>query len=235
MSLHNLVPVAMFTALVLTVTPALAAKPAKAKPPTPAQAEKATATAKSEPASAKNPPPDPKTQPPDPRTQPLRADATLAKLIATIDKALAAGPPKDAQSPDPGGSLLQALARSSVIAVLHGHFAIASSGHALRTGGIPATEVAVTAKTMATNYESLGQVYTEVAGHKQFAGDLADIFRVVAVLCGYAKTASDALGHFAAAPNDLSRAKAFEDAVENYRTRLAAFFAHLEAGASKGG
>ncbi|MSQ82691.1 MAG: hypothetical protein EXR77_07205 [Myxococcales bacterium] len=228
MLLHNLLPIAVFTALVLMVTPAVAAKPAKAKPQAPAPAEKAPAATKGEPAPAKTPAPDPK-------AQPLRADATLAKLIATIDKALAAGPPKDAQSPDPGGSLLQALARSSVIAVLHGHFAIASSGHALRTGGIPATEVAVTAKTMATNYEALGQVYTEVAGHKQFAGDLADIFRVVALLCGYAKTASDALGHFAAAPNDLSRAKTFEDAVENYRTRLAAFFAHLEAGASKGG
>lgn len=198
----------------LFAAPAFAGKPAKAKPD---PAQPAAKTAPAEPAKPK-------------AVQPLREDAVLAKLLAQIDQALKAAPPKDAQAPDPGGALLQVVARSALIAVLHGHFALAGQGQALRAGGMPAKEVAVTANTLAQNYDALGQSYNELAGQKPFAGELADIFRAVAGLCGHAKAASLALAAYADSPNDAQRAKAFEDALENYRGRLQALFATLDAG-----
>ena len=210
--------------LALTLQPALA-QAAKPKPAKAAQAKPPQDDSKAEPAM---PAPAPAARP-----QGLRADVQLAQLLATLDKALAAAAPTDDKQPDPAGALLETLARSSVVSVLHGHFALAGLGQALRMGGMPANEVGTMAKTLAANYESLGTAFGNLASHKQFAGELADIFRSVQVLCQYAKTVSVALAGYAALPNESGQAKAFEEALETYRSRLAALFVHLQAGTAK--
>ena len=157
----------------------------------------------------------------------LRADAELAKLLAAIDKALATPPPPDGQGPDPAGALLDAVAHASLVSVLHGHFALTGLGHAVKAGAINAQEVGTMAKTLATNYVALGKAFGNLAAHKQFAGELADIFRAVQALCGHAQTAGDALVAYAAAPNDTAVQLAFDSALENYRQRVAGLFVQL--------
>ncbi|MBM4345884.1 MAG: hypothetical protein FJ100_21130 [Deltaproteobacteria bacterium] len=168
----------------------------------------------------------------DKPVQPLRADQWLARLLAAIDKALAAAPPKTEQDPDPGGALLHAMARSALVSVLHGNLALAGQGQALRTGGLPAKEVAVAGREMADNYATLAVAYAELGNQKPFAGELADIFRAISALCGHAKSASEALAAWAIAPQDLGKAKAFEDALDNYRNRLQALFGSLQSGSA---
>ncbi len=220
LSLSLFLPLALTLTLFQTpplVPAAYAAKP-KGKAP-------ATNPAPEKPAPAAG-------KPADKPVQPLRADAWLAKLIAAIDKALAAAPPKTEQDPDPGGALLHAMARSALVSVLHGNLALAGQGQALRTGGLPAKEVAVAGREMADHYGALAVAYADLGNHKPFAGELADIFRAIAALCGHAKSASEALCAWALAPQDLGKAKAFEDALENYRSRLQGLIGSLQAGAA---
>ena len=206
--------------LTLTLTLTLLAVPVShAAKPKPKPAATKPATAKPAPA-------------PEKAVQPLRADAWLAKLIAAIDKALAAAPPKTEQDPDPGGALLHAMARSALVSVVHGNLALAGQGQALRTGGLPAKEVAVAGREMADNYATLTLAFADLGNHKPFAGELADIFRAIAALCGHAQTASEALAAWALAPQDLGKAKAFEDALDNYRGRIQGLFGSLQAGSA---
>ncbi len=220
---------AVACAVTLTLQPAVghAAKPTPAKS---AAAKAAPAKPTADKGKTEEPKPAPTKAAP---AQGLRADAQLAQLLAALDKALAAPAPTDDKQPDPAGALLETLARSSVVSVLHGHFALAGLGQALRMGAMPANEVGTMAKTLTANYESLGLAFGNLSNHKQFAGELADIFRSVQVLCQYAKTVSAALAGYAAMPNESGQAKAFEEALETYRSRLAALFVHLQAGTAK--
>jgi len=207
-------------AVALAASPVRAAKPAK---PTPA---KAAPVKPAPPAAA-----EPGERPAVPAPSALRADLALARLLAAIDKALAQPAPKDGGGPDAADALLDGIARSSIVALIHGHFAYAGLGQAMKTGAIPAAQVATMARTLAGNYNALASTFGALARQKAFAGGLDDIFRAVQALASQAETAGKALGAWAAQPDDAARAQAYDDAVETYRQRLEALFAHLEGGA----
>jgi hypothetical protein len=174
----------------------------------------ATATDATAPATAK------------PAAPSLRADAHLAQVLAAIDRALAAQP--TAQQ-DLAGQMLVALARSSMVAVLHGHFALAGLGQAVRSGGMAAAEAAVMASTMAQNYSGLAEAYGELASQKTLQGELADLLRSMQILAQRAEVAAQALQSYTKAPNEAATLLALETALEDYRSRLQALFAHLGA------
>lgn len=162
---------------------------------------------------------------------PAAADQVLARLVAATQKALKAAPQPG--GPDLAMAVLVSLARSSMVSALHGHFALAGLGQAVRTGGMAASDVAVMARTMAQNYAGLAEAFGALAGQKSFEPELANLFASLQILAQRAQVASDALSQYATLPNEASKIKAFEDALEDYRSRVQALFAQLEQGAQK--
>lgn len=193
---------------------AAAAKTADDKAAQPAATPAAAPTGGKPPASAKASVPS------------LRADVHLAQIVTAIDRALVTQP--TAQQ-DLAGQLLVAMARSSMVAVLHGHFALAGLGQAVRSGGMAAAEAGVMATTMAQNYAGLAEAFGELANQKPLQGDLSDLMRSLQILAQRAETAAGALQAYASAPNEAATLTALENALEEYRGRLQALFAHLNA------
>jgi hypothetical protein len=209
--------------LVCSLAPsvALAGKPAA----------KATKQA-TKPAETKAEPAKPEPAKSEPAKSPASTpDRDLAKLVAQTAKALSTQP--GAAQPDLALSVLVSLARSSMVSALHGHFALVGLGQALRSGGLPAPEVVTMATSMAQNYQGLAEAYGALAAQKSFAPELANLFRSVQVLSQRANQTALALASYAAAPNEASRIKAFEDALEDYRGRVQALFAQLEQGSQQ--
>lgn len=164
----------------------------------------------------------PETKPPTPAAKtvtPLRQDELLGRILAAIDKALAVKPAA-AQGPDLAEALLVSVARSSLVASLHGHFALAGLGHSLRSGAMQGAEVAAMAGTMAQNYKGLAGAFAMLAGQKAFAGELATMWQSLGALAAIGQKATEALGQLAGEPADGVRLAAFDAALEEYRGRL---------------
>ncbi len=199
----------------------------QAKPPAKAvAAPKAKPEIKPETKPETKPQAKPETKPaaPPPKgSTALRQDELLGRILAAIDKALAAKP---AAGPTAGGDLAEALlvgvARSSLVAALHGHFALAGLGHSLRSGAMKGPEIAVMAGTMAQNYRGLAGSFALMAQQKEFDGDLAELWRSLGALAAVGLKASEALGQLAGEPADGARLALFDAALEEYRSRLQA-------------
>lgn len=149
----------------------------------------------------------------------LRQDELLGRILAALDKALAAQPAA-AQGPDLAEALLVAVARNSLVASLHGHFALAGLGHSLRSGAMKAPDVAAMAGTMSQNYKGLAGAFAMLAAQKAFDGELAVLWKSLEALAAIGQKASEALGQLAAEPADAARLAAFDAALEEYRSRL---------------
>jgi hypothetical protein len=200
---------------VASAAPALA-KPAPVKQKAPATAAKKP-NAKPEPAQA--------------AASPLRQDPLLARLLASLDKALSAKPdPADPAAPDLASAVLIGMARTSLVATLHGHFALAGLGHALRGGGMKPDEVATMAATMAQNYKGLSETFLQLAGQKAFEGELAQLWREVAGLAKKGQTAAEALRQVALNPSESAHLAPFDAALEDYRSSLQALMTALQGG-----
>lgn len=152
---------------------------------------------------------------------PLRQDELLGRILAAIDKALAAKPAAGAaQGADLAEALLVAVARNSLVASLHGHFALAGLGHSLRSGAMKATDVTAMAGTMAQNYKGLAGAFAMLAAQKAFDGELAVMWQSLGALAAVGQKASESLGQLAGDPADGARLAAFDAALEEYRSRL---------------
>ena len=207
---------------VLAAGPGWAKAPAKAaaKPPSAKQVQPESEQ-QGKPEAKPNPPQIKPNQPQIKPISPLRQDELLARILAALDKAVAAKP---AGAPTPGPDLAEALlvavARSSLVSVLHGHFALAGLGHSLRSGAMKGPEVAVMAGTMAQNYRGLTGAFAMLAQQKAFDGELAEMWKALGALAGHGLKASEALGQWSTDPADGARLGAFDAALEEYRTRL---------------
>lgn len=206
------------------------------------------AVAISGPALAKSPAPKAKTAPAAPKSpgakpepakaaaSPLRQDPLLARLLASLDKALAAKPdpaqsdPPQAPAPDLASAVLIGMARTSLVATVHGHFALAGLGHALRGGAMKPDEVATMAATMAQNYKGLSETFLQLAGQKAFEGELAQLWREVAGLAKKGQTAAEALRQVALNPGENAHLGPFDAALEDYRSSLQALMTALQGG-----
>lgn len=196
-------PLATAAALALT-SPA-----AQAKPPAKPAAKQGSQVAPKPAAAAAKP------------ATPLRQDELLGRILAVIDKAMAGQPAAGAaQGPDLAEALLVGVARTSLVASLHGHFALAGLGHSLRSGAMKATDIAAMAGTMAQNYKGLAGAFALLAAQKAFDGELAVLWKSLEALAAIGQKASEALGQLAAEPADAARLAAFDAALEAYRSRL---------------
>jgi hypothetical protein len=116
------------------------------------------------------------------------------------------------------------------VATLHGHFALAGLGHALRGGGMKPDEVATMAATMAQNYKGLSETFLQLAGQKAFEGELAQLWREVAGLAKKGQTAAEALRQMALNPSESAHLAPFDAALEDYRSSLQALMTALQGG-----
>ncbi len=151
-----------------------------------------------------------------------------AQILANVRKAVADAR-KGGEKQDLGGAMLTTIANLSLVNALHGHFALAGVGQALRSGGIPAKEALEFAKNMRENFKFLAQDYDDLADQKGFDADLRDVFRTLQILAGRAEHASAALVSYAEGSTDTARAHVFEAALEDYRSRVQAFYAGLKS------
>lgn len=215
-------------ALIAALTCFAVASTAQALAKSPPVKPKATATAPKKPGA--------QPEPAKAAASPLRQDPLLARLLASLDKALAAKP--DPARPDPAqptaadlaSAVLVGMARTSLVATLHGHFALAGLGHALRGGGMKPDEVATMAATMAQNYRGLSEAFLQLAGQKAFEGELAQLWREVAGLAKKGQTAAEALRQVALHPSESAHLAPFDVALEDYRSSLQALMTALQGG-----
>lgn len=211
--MHRMAILCNRLSVVCCVALAAVSAPAWAKPPVkaaakPAAKPQAKADAKPTVAPAKT-------------ASPLRQDELLARVLAGIDRALAAKPAGAAPAgPDLAEALLIGVARSSLVAALHGHFALTGLGHALRSGAMKGPETAVMAATMAQNYKGLAVSFAMLAQQKDFDGELAQVWMSLGNLATLGHKACEAFGLLAAEPADGARLAVFEAALDDYRNRL---------------
>lgn len=151
-----------------------------------------------------------------------------AQILASVRKAVADAR-KAGEKQDLGGAMLTTIANLSLVNALHGHFALAGVGQALRSGGIPAKEALEFANNMQQNFKFVAEDYDDMAGQKGFDADLRAVFRTLQILAGRAEHAAAALANYAAGSTDTARAHLFEAALEDYRSRVQAFYAGLKA------
>jgi len=151
-----------------------------------------------------------------------------AQLLASVRKAVAEAR-KAGEKQDLGGAMLTTIANLSLVNALHGHFALVGVGQALRSGGLAAKEALEFAKNMRENFKFVAQDYDDLANQKGFDADLRDVFRSLQILAARAEHASAALVSYAEGSTDTARAHVFEAALEDYRSRVQAFYAGLKA------
>lgn len=213
--------IAALTCFAVAASAQAVAKPAPVK-------QKATETAPKNPSA--------KPEPARAAASPLRQDPLLARLLASLDKALATKPdpaqsdPPPSPAPDLASAVLIGMARTSLVATVHGHFALAGLGHALRGGAMKPDEVATMASTMAQNYKGLSEAFLQLAGQKAFEGELAQLWREVAGLAKKGQTAAEALRQVALNPGESAHLGPFDAALENYRSSLQALMTALQGG-----
>lgn len=161
-----------------------------------------------------------------PKVEGFKGDAALSALVAALRASLEQSR-KAGADPDLTTALLSGIAEVSLISVIHGHYALAGVGQALRTGGMPAADVLVVARDMGRNFEQLSQSYGRLAGQKAFDQGLIDIFKSLQILCGRGSQTAAMLASYAEAASEPSRAHAFENALDDYRGRVKALIASL--------
>ncbi|MSP92472.1 MAG: hypothetical protein EXR79_11845 [Myxococcales bacterium] len=151
--------------------------------------------------------------------------AVLKGLRAALAESARAG-----EQPDLAEALLSSLAEATWVGLVHGHYGLAGSGHALRAGALPAADAQTIAADTAQNFQRVAAMYAGLAGRKQFDLTLAGVFRDLSALSSLGDHAARSLGAWAkekadaakadAAKADAAKADAFETALEAYRVRL---------------
>ena len=158
--------------------------------------------------------------------KPAEKDAlTLRRLVDALRAGIKASAKDDA---DLASLLLDAVAETSLATVIHGHYALAGCGQALRSGGMGADDTRAYAKDMAQNWQALSQMYNRLAGHKAFDPELRNIFQSLALMTEKAAQTAGLLANWAEQTSDNGRAAAFEAALEDYRGRVKAFVATVQ-------
>lgn len=160
------------------------------------------------------------------KPKPARMDPGLATLLTALRAALDASR-KAGEDPDQAMLLLAGLVETSLVSVIHGHYALAGIGQAMRTGGMPPSEVQVVARDMERNFKTLAESYGRFAGQKALPVQIVDIFRSLQIVCSRAELTAGALAGWADASAEAARARAFEAALDDYRGRVRALMAGL--------
>jgi hypothetical protein len=154
-------------------------------------------------------------------------ESRVARLLASVRKALAAAAKPDEPAPL-ADAMVGAILNVSVVNVLHGHFALAGVGQALRAGGMSGEVAQEFARNMRDGWRALANDFQRLADQKAFDAELRDLFRTLATLAQRGEGAAGKLAEWAAQSADTGRAAAFEAALEDYRGRAAALLGALK-------
>ncbi len=164
---------------------------------------------------------------------PVDKDAlTVKRLVDGLRQAIKVSQAAK-EEPDLVTLLLDAVAETSMSGVIHGHYALAGCGQALRSGGLGADDVRAYARDMAQNWQQLSQLYGKLGGQRAFDPELRSIFQSLALMTEKAGQTAGLLAHWADLASDNGRATAFEGALEDYRGRVKAFVAFVQGPSGK--
>lgn len=165
--------------------------------------------------------------------KPADKDAlTVRRLVEGLRQAIKTSQAAK-EDPDLVTLLLDAVAETSMSGVIHGHYALAGCGQAMRSGGLGADDTRAYARDMAQNWQQLSLMYAKLAGHKAFDPELRNIFGALALLTEKAGQTAGLLAHWADLTSDNGRATAFEASLEDYRGRVKAFVAFVQGPSGK--
>ena len=184
-----------------------------------AAAPRPAAAAKPKAAKAAITPPVPSPAPSAPSAPAAPVLPATAAVLQGLRAALAASA-RAAEQPDLAEILLGSLAEATWVGLVHGHYGLAGTGHALRAGSLPAGDAQTMADDTAKNFQRLATLYAGLAGRKQFDPGLAAVFCDLGHLSSQGDTAARALGRWAVAKDDDAKAQAFDAALDSYRLRL---------------
>lgn len=154
-------------------------------------------------------------------------ETRVARLLASVRKALATAPKPDEPAPL-ADAMVGAILNISVVNVLHGHFALAGVGQALHAGGMPGEVAQEFARNMRDGWKALAADFQRLADQKAFDAELRDLFRTLANLAQRGEGAAGKLVEWALQSADTGKAAAFEAALEDYRGRAAALLGSLK-------
>ena len=168
------------------------------------------------------------TAPATPVAKPVDKDAlTIRRLVDGLRQAAKASAAAK-EEPDLVSLLLGTVAETAVSGVIHGHYALAGCGQALRSGGMGADDTRAYARDMAQNWQQTSQLYGRLAAHKAFDPELRNIFQSLALINEKASQTAGLLAHWAELTSDNGRAATFEAALEDYRGQVKAFVAFVQ-------
>lgn len=144
----------------------------------------------------------------------------LRKHIADTKKA---GKPSDLPT-----QLLAGLFQLAIPNIVHGQYALAGTGQALRCGGMPKGDVQVVARDMARNFGQLSKIFGQLAATPALKGQIASFFAALAGVSDKGKAAATAMGAYAQDPNKQAGATGFESALESYRGAISGLMGRIK-------
>lgn len=124
-------------------------------------------------------------------------------------------------------ALLAGIFQLAMPAVVQGQYALAGTGQALRAGSLPADNAKAVAADVGQSLRTVGGVLSGFAARPQLKGQVADVFTALAALTIDGVAAADALAVYATERSSTARARAFEAALERYRSSTQALTARL--------
>ncbi len=188
---------------------ALVAAPALARPSAKSPARSASGTgskATSKPAA-------------DP-SGPGQGASAAATLLHSIRAEMVAAN-RESRPSDLAALLLSSTVESGFTMMLHSVYAIGATGQALRSGGVSGKDAAIVAKDVGHNLAGVALTWTAMAKHPAFAGVGAQAMTTLAKAAGHGVAAARALQTWAETPDAGTRAGAFEQAHETWRSSVA--------------
>lgn len=150
-------------------------------------------------------------------------DAVISWLRKHIAEAKKTGKPSDLPT-----QLLAGLFQLSIPNIVHGQYALASTGLALRSGGMPKDQVQVVAKDMAGNFQRLEQIFANLAKTPALRGPIASFFEAIGAVTAKGHAAAIALSGYAQDPNAQAGASSFQQALEAYRASIKALVQRIQ-------
>lgn len=142
---------------------------------------------------------------------------------------------RESRPSDLAALLLSATVESSFTMMLHSVYAVGATGQALRTGGVSGKDAAVVAKDVGHNLTGVALTWAEMAKNPAFAGVGAEAMTLLVKTAGHGVAAARALQTWAETPDAGTRAGAFEQAHETWRSSVAGLARALRGPESEGG
>lgn len=165
------------------------------------------------------------------KSKPTAATASSKGDVAAVLKWLRehiAATAKTGKPSDLPTQMLAGLFQLAIPNIVHGQYALASTGQALRRGGVSQAEATAIAGDMARNFGQMTRIFTDLANTPALKGQIATFFTEVAAVLAKGQAAAEALRAYAIAPNSQPSAAAFGAALDAYRLAIKAMMQSIK-------